>query len=834
MTCTPPIKCFAKIVSLLIMIGFCTEHFIQPVSAQESDFRVLVNGKPFAGMFAAPEKRGRKLFLPAMAIAILLGDQLSIDTDKQIIRVRRQNGVVAEFDPQSRQVKENGAVTLSLSSVADVTIPPYEEFLLLPTEIIITLFDVSVQIDTTKREIHIKRAADSERQITTTEKKEKAFELYQADYDYRFDKYDLAFNHYLTFNAKGRVGENNFSLLLNNSRGRSKYSFFQPRSGTLVVTRPNGQEFTVGSASTSANLLFIQTLMTGAKFSVPAFNGRFNAFGGKTVSGLYYSGDNRLIQPKRSESLVFGGSFNFDDLKTIKSRGSLDKSVGVLFFSNNQKETGLILTGGANYSTGKANLRADIAAGSFSALPQIGNENQNFGFAARVSGNIRLSDQFAVQGHLLQISRDFQSPRRYQNYPQNTFGGGFSWRPVSWMSAAFNSSISKRTDLSAFETRSFSTTVNIAPRDRSLPTLYFSHLQLGTNQFRSGAITMLNATKDFSRWQFFTNLTRIKTIGAAAANIQIGARTSSFAGGFLQVSQLFGNHGIYGGNFDWRTGEAFTKRLSFSAGVGYFRNTDGSFALTQRASTFLRLPRRTTLQFDYLKSPNGYQFGISLRGSFLKSNNVSHYYLTPEQKPERFSSIYGRVFQDINENGEFEQDTDIPQPDVRLRLETGQTVSTDANGFYRFNNIPGGEYKIFLDPLTVRADLTLLDGQEVKLTLLPARNTNIDFRLVRTGQVTGTIWLDRNGNNRQDEDEQPLADVRVIAGNGHDTLTDSTGSFTIGDLSPGEYVLFVDEKTLPENTKLATDTLTIKITAGSRTSDILLPIIPKPALIKTF
>lgn len=823
----------SKILLLTVIFSFCLMPPAHLTAAQETEFRILVNDKPFTGMYAEPQKQGRRLFLPALAIAGLLGDSLSIEADSRLVRVRRQNGTVAEFDASRRQVRENGAVTLSLSSTEAVPIPPHEEFLLLPTEILIALFDVTVKIDSSKREIHIRRGKAAENQVTTTEKKEKAFEIYQADYDYRMDRHDSSTNQNLTLNVSGFAGENKFNLLLNNSTGSRRNHFVQPRSGTLTVTRPIGQELIAGNTSSGLNLPLLQTPMLGVKFSAPALGGRLSFYGGKTSSSwLNYFDERAIRKTERAETLLIGGAFDFDRADALKSPGSLGKSVGVLYFRNNQKEEGLIVSGGASYTTGKSAVRADLAAGSFSGAPGA-DEERNFGFAASVSGNIRLTDQFGVQGYLLRVSERFKSPRSYQNYPQNTFGGGFSWRPLSWMSTAFSAGFSQRTDRSEFRSTSFSTTINISPRNRNMPAVYFSHLQLGTSQFRSGAITNLNVTKDFSGWQFFSNLTRIKTIGAAATNIQIGARTGGIGNGFLQISQSFGSRGYYAGEADWRTGEIWSKRLGFSAGAGYFRQTDGNFVLTQRVSTLLQLPRRTALQFDFLKSANGYQFGISLRGSLIRPGS-GEYFSASGLKPEKLSSIFGRVYQDLNENGVYEPGIDRAEQEVGIRLETGQMVKSDTEGFFRFDNIPGGEYRIALDPQTIRADLTILSNQEVDLSLLSAQNANIDFRLIRTGQITGSIWLDQNGNGRQDEGEPALPDVRVVAGNGHDTLTDSSGTFVIGDLNPGEYVIFIDEKTLPVNTKPVPETHNIKVIAGERTLAVDFPVIAKPAVIKNF
>ena len=78
------------------------------------------------------------------------------------------------------------------------------------------------------------------------------------------------------------------------------------------------------------------------------------------------------------------------------------------------------------------------------------------------------------------------------------------------------------------------------------------------------------------------------------------------------------------------------------------------------------------------------------------------------------------------------------------------------------------------------------------------------------------------------------AGVRLVAGSGRDTLTDENGVFVIGDLPPGEHVILVDEKTLPEKTVSTHGTLTVKIQAGSETGDVNFPITPAPPEIKRF
>ena len=75
--------------------------------------------------------------------------------------------------------------------------------------------------------------------------------------------------------------------------------------------------------------------------------------------------------------------------------------------------------------------------------------------------------------------------------------------------------------------------------------------------------------------------------------------------------------------------------------------------------------------------------------------------------------------------------------------------------------------------------------------------------------------------------------MRVVTGSGRDTLTDDKGNFIIGDLPPGEHILLLDEKTIPEQTRSILGSQTIKVSAGSETATTF-PVTALPAQIKKF
>jgi hypothetical protein len=144
-----------------------------------------------------------------------------------------------------------------------------------------------------------------------------------------------------------------------------------------------------------------------------------------------------------------------------------------------------------------------------------------------------------------------------------------------------------------------------------------------------------------------------------------------------------------------------------------------------------------------------------------------------------------------------------------------------------------GEHSVYLDLLSVRADLTFLDNARQVINLDSGRDVIVDFRVVRTGRITGIVWLDANGNGRVDEGEQPLADVRVVTGSGRDTLTDEKGYFILGDLPPGEHILLLDERTIPAQTRSSSGSQTIRVAAGDQTVTSF-PVTAIPDQVKKF
>ncbi|SHH71333.1 SdrD B-like domain-containing protein [Clostridium grantii] len=137
---------------------------------------------------------------------------------------------------------------------------------------------------------------------------------------------------------------------------------------------------------------------------------------------------------------------------------------------------------------------------------------------------------------------------------------------------------------------------------------------------------------------------------------------------------------------------------------------------------------------------------------------------------------------------------------------------TDKNGKYLFDNLPKGEYTITIDTTTLPEKIKgtyELDGKIDNLVKVNLNDgeliRNIDFGYVKTASVGDYVWVDTNGNGVQEDNEEAIANVKVIItdskSNKVEVSTDKNGKYFFDNLIPGKYTISVDKTTLPLNLK---------------------------------
>ena len=805
---------------------------------------IIVNGRTLTGPNSSAQRRGGRLFLPVVSIARALADTIECNAETRTVAVQRQDGIVADFNAQLNQVRENGSVTLSISGTADIVFPPDNQELMLPVEIVATLLDVSIQREEGRAITITRGGIHSDRVRAGAE--HAPWELYQVEYDYNFSRRASSSDHNLTLRGSGRLGDGRFTFLTNSVDGPGHSPLPTLQGGNFRLERA-GQTFVLGDFGTGTDMEFMSATVRGASAEFKLGPFRLNSFAGRARSGILNSSPLEVTDELASESVdqkqpglgkfqfdtnIFGayltGGFHPDNT----NRSELSFSSGFLHFAG-PRRSGDMATGSLRFGSGRTRIQADFGTGEFSGTNRDDVPVKGNGSAVNLSGSLQATDQLVLQGRYAYVGQNFLSAQTGWMDPTKLIAGGLTWQPRQWVTASLSISTTKSPGKSVNSNKFETATLNFTP-SRRWPTVFFSHTQSSTPQLKDASFTLISAAKQYSRFRLFVNGSRIKTFGPATLNAQAGASVQINESNTFEISQAAGNQGLASGTAAWQLSNFLGKRFNLSGGLSYMRSSTSSLRTTENVSVSVRLPRRSDLQFSYLHTQTGPSLLLSLRGFVFSSHRAERAISGPVAEVNSYGAVYGRVYQDLNLNGRFDPGVDLPQANVKVRVDGNRYVLSDPEGTYRIDTVQTGQHDVYLDLLSVRADLTLLDGAQQQVAMVSRRDSIVDFRLVRTGRISGVLWLDLNENGRLDDGEQPLADVRIVTGSGRDTMTDSNGFFLIGDLPPGEHVVLVDEKTLPELTRSTLGSLSVKVFAGSETGDTFFPITPTPAQVKRF
>jgi len=199
------------------------------------------------------------------------------------------------------------------------------------------------------------------------------------------------------------------------------------------------------------------------------------------------------------------------------------------------------------------------------------------------------------------------------------------------------------------------------------------------------------------------------------------------------------------------------------------------------------------------------------------------------------ATIGNTIWLDENANGIFDAGEEgIPNVTVLLRASDNSIVGTtitDVNGGYIFKELIPDNYTV---EVSAGLPIGLIPTfNEDTGTLLPDMNTGVNIAAGATehlsaifgfnytaasevnnpsgstfGAIGNRIWNDANGNGIQDVSESGIPNVSVDLFNDHDLdgnydnlvntiTTDATGFYIFDDITPGAYVLKVDDSTLP-------------------------------------
>ncbi len=143
------------------------------------------------------------------------------------------------------------------------------------------------------------------------------------------------------------------------------------------------------------------------------------------------------------------------------------------------------------------------------------------------------------------------------------------------------------------------------------------------------------------------------------------------------------------------------------------------------------------------------------------------------------------------------------------------TTTTDANGNWTVETLPGGAYTVTVSPPAGYAQTYDLDGPATAHTAAATLGesqvrTDVDFGYRGTGSIGDRVWFDTDGDGVQDAGEVgiPGVDLTItwagpdgLLGTADDvdypTTTGTDGVYLVEHLPPGPYEVSLDPATLP-------------------------------------
>ncbi|MFW2706497.1 SdrD B-like domain-containing protein, partial [Staphylococcus aureus] len=252
---------------------------------------------------------------------------------------------------------------------------------------------------------------------------------------------------------------------------------------------------------------------------------------------------------------------------------------------------------------------------------------------------------------------------------------------------------------------------------------------------------------------------------------------------------------VFDNNTNTKVGEAVTKE-------------DGSYLIPNLPNGDYRV--------EFSNLPKGYEVTPSKQGNNeeLDSNGLSSVITVNGKdnlsadlgiyKPKYNLGDY--VWEDTNKNGIQDQDEKgISGVTVTLKDENGnvlKTVTTDADGKYKFTDLDNGNYKVEFTTPEGYTPTTVTSGSDIEkdsngLTttgvIKDKDNDTIDSGFYKpTYNLGDYVWEDTNKNGVQDKDEKGISGVTVTLKDENDKVlktvtTDENGKYQFTDLNNGTY-----------------------------------------------
>jgi hypothetical protein len=201
----------------------------------------------------------------------------------------------------------------------------------------------------------------------------------------------------------------------------------------------------------------------------------------------------------------------------------------------------------------------------------------------------------------------------------------------------------------------------------------------------------------------------------------------------------------------------------------------------------------------------------------IRPRRVTNWRVNPDR-----GAIHGMVFVDYNANA-IRDKGEPGVKEIKVRMSTVAEDITDEKGRFLLATVGRARtVRVSLEMDTVPADYSVVHGTQM-VRIMPNRLTRVDLALTPFIALTGKI-LYING-----AEPKAIPGVRVYLVDLKtseivvDSVTAGDGSYYLGGVKPGRYVLKVDMKTLPGQYGLAEPRRDVTVISKKEFSELTLP-----------
>lgn len=263
-------------------------------------------------------------------------------------------------------------------------------------------------------------------------------------------------------------------------------------------------------------------------------------------------------------------------------------------------------------------------------------------------------------------------------------------------------------------------------------------------------------------------------------------------------------------------------RLSPNLSVTHAANGSLADAWTQSFGYSLAFQISPTLQFRSALTNVllwNSQLSSAQRTTVLSAGFQKSFSSAPGALPllHRNRIIEGRVFRDNNINGTF----NLGEPgiqDIEVRLDDGETATTDPQGRYRFSSVSAAQHQVSIDLKQFRQPIRMTTSSEIEADLIQQRFVAVNFGVLDFARVMGNVYNDLRFENRRQPDSKGMESIGLLLDDGKNVRkieTSSSGEFELDNVPPGDYKLSLDSASLPANYSAVTDTFSIHVSPVS-------------------